>query len=567
MDLKQFLKHLTLEWLIRNQSYILCPFMTASQFASHCKDCGIDVDEAFLERLEELGAFYPLLRIQSSQANPHFSFSGNIPHEWLTNGQLWSPREKSFVPWKSYLPSTMESFYSKFQCLTLRRLICLLHIKVGLAGQLDASEGELLVRMKKMQDIGRSTFAHIKTNPQDDIFVELLCQAISNRYYPETQTDHRTTSVTVPFEYFEWDWNKYRRKWNPVKVVKDLSLNEPCLRESYTRTTMDKDFVNPVERWSDLLSFIPSDERREIKGDFRLYELFKSMSVMLSRLYEDTYGKPPSIGKPEYNERRAQSGAKTDTEYLEYLVNRYHLNPRPRVLLVVEGEGEADQLPRLIEAFGILPSAIGIEVLNLHGIGNFTGKKKIDRFGALERLIDDYHLHGTIVFILLDNEGGADKIIGKLQRTKSKLFPGRTITRKRYCKLWMKNIEYDNFTNDEISSALSHEANGKYLFTPLDIASLSRQFGRPNMALSDFFYQKVGQPLSKRHLLAMLFQETVLAQPLKRWLPIRRERPVVSTIRNIINLAVMNHPPTSRGRWEEAQRSGVFGRRTTRKRR
>ena len=73
-------------------------------------------------------------------------------------------------------------------------------------------------------------------------------------------------------------------------------------------------------------------------------------------------------------------------------MNSYHLNPRPKLILVVEGPSEQAVIPRIAaKAMGHEFSPLGIEVRTLGGVGEYTGKKKYDNFGALEKFIEDYH--------------------------------------------------------------------------------------------------------------------------------------------------------------------------------
>jgi hypothetical protein len=143
-------------------------------------------------------------------------------------------------------------------------------------------------------------------------------------------------------------------------------------------------------------------------------------------------------------------GGVTENELqnLEFLTNKYRLNPRPKLILVVEGNGEAEQFPRLAkELFGYSFPQGGINVVNIQGVGNFTGKKKIDKYGGLERFIDDYHHRQTVVFVVLDDEGRVSKIKKELLKAHSKYSPNRMVTKEEYIRVWdNKNIEFDNLT-------------------------------------------------------------------------------------------------------------------------
>lgn len=48
---------------------------------------------------------------------------------------------------------------------------------------------------------------------------------------------------------------------------------------------------------------------------------------------------------------------------------------------------------------------MGIRVRNIQRVGGFTREKRLDRYGALEKSIDEYHNRQIIVYVVLDNEG------------------------------------------------------------------------------------------------------------------------------------------------------------------
>jgi hypothetical protein len=128
-----------------------------------------------------------------------------------------------------------------------------------------------------------------------------------------------------------------------------------------------------------------------------------------------------------------------ELEYLELLTNHYNLNPKPKLLLLVEGKGEYDQFPRLIDGlFGTTVARLGVKVQNLEGIANFTSGDR-DRYGTLERFIDNYHSRQTYVYVVLDNEGRAPTVKTELIRARSR-YAERTVTKPEYIHLWDKSI-------------------------------------------------------------------------------------------------------------------------------
>src|SRR3546814_8733949 len=70
---------------------------------------------------------------------------------------------------------------------------------------------------------------------------DLLCQFISNRYYPQTQGDQRTIQVShgaysdrwISVNATSWDWTDYARRWRPSQAERLFRLTPEKLRHAY----------------------------------------------------------------------------------------------------------------------------------------------------------------------------------------------------------------------------------------------------------------------------------------------------------------------------------------------
>jgi len=247
---------------------------------------------------------------------------------------------------------------------------------------------------------------------------------------------------------------------------------------------------------------------------------------------------------------------KEKLQFLEFIANKYHLNPRPKLILIVEGDGELEQIPRTIKAlFGADISTFGIEIQNLKGIGNFEGKKTIDRFGALEKFIDDYHCRQTVVFLILDNEGSANRIRERLLKRYSQRYSKRKLTRPEYIQIWNKNIEYDNFNPKEIADALTKLCEHSYSFNYQKISSLVNKFGKQK--LDDYYKENTSYNLPKKRLIELLFDIIIMNS--EKELNCDKKRPIISQLKNIISLANKNHQSTRLELWKKNFESGFFG--------
>ncbi len=471
--------------------------------------------------------------------------------------------------WKNFFDEQgdrkIESFYSIFQCYTLYKLFESTRFEIGAEWWATCADEEL---NKFKDEVSNWAKIVISDHQENRITIEAaadICQVVSNRYFPETQSDRRAIRISGYYDHRTWEG--YRRKWDAKTVLTDIGISTEKLRHLQERVAIDARFADPLEHWYGLISFVSVDQKEKLKDKALLAQTLYSMEHTLRFFYKDITGDElpqPDELQERWKDRFYGDGViKNELQYLEFLANEYHLNPRPNLILVVEGDGEAEQFPRLVkELFGYSFSRLGIEIINIQGVGNFMGKKRgiKDKYGALERFIDAYHYRQTIVFIVLDNEERVPKIKEKLTKAPSKYYPKRRVTKDEYIHVWDKNIEFDNFSHDEIAQAMTILGEYGYSFQPNEIADCeSRRAPKKRDTLSELFEKKLKHGLVKPKLLELLFQ-FIISNPEKTFGSTGKgKRPVVRLIQKIIKLAARNYQPITLLSWKETQESGYVG--------
>jgi len=397
-------------------------------------------------------------------------------------------------------------------------------------------------------------------------FTALLCQIISNRYFPVTQSDRRTIRISQGYTKGEWDWFEYRRQWDAKSIFEDLEIDLDLLKRSCELVKLDANHVDPMEMWSEIVSFVSVDKRKQLKGPAQFAQTLRAMGLMLSGFVEELTGEGVHLFDQAPEDIDSFYGgegvSKNNLEYLEYLANEYHLNPRPKLILVVEGEGEEEQFPRIFwEVFGLNLARCEIEIRNLRGIDSFTGDKKKDKYGALEKFIDFNHHRQTIVFAVLDDESRALQVKQKLTTKQSDYFPKRTVTREEYIAIWKGCIEFANFSDEEIATALTEMCDHEYNFRPTEIAPLRNTGQAEGNPLKNLFNGKTEgkYDLNKRELLRRLFDPVVAASKVEFESKRMGEKPIIAVLNKVLTLAGRNYQPHSRDAWTENQASGFFG--------
>jgi hypothetical protein len=460
---------LDLDYLISNNHLTFCPLEPTDSFVAFCIDRGIQTSREQLTVLQELNWFNPIATVRQHH-KPIFEAEA----EWLIkSGDIWDParsnetqkRGQLFLPWpdlrKGPIGQLVENVYSVFQCYSLYRVL-----KRTRIGEIRAESWVFYNKnhIEKLLLSFQARAAEIDSIHQDNRLdlIARVCQIISTRYFPHARSNKRYLSFPCEPSLNGWNWWDYSEQWDAPAVLAQLNLQISDIKESWLSITEDLKVIDPLENWAELLSFVSVDKRDELKGSALFAHTLRSMRDMLSMFYAD-------LTEPVEDEIL---GEENTSQQLQYLLTQYSLNPRPSVILIVEGHGEAEQFPRFAEE--ILKasfSRLEIEVTNLEGIGAFTGSKKNDKYGALERFIDFNHHNETLVFIILDNEGRAAEIKRNLVQKQSRYFGKRTVTREEYIFLWESSIEFANFTNEEIATALTELSEQCYTFQAVIVES------------------------------------------------------------------------------------------------
>lgn len=584
---------LTIERLIEDELFIVCPPISTENFISYCKKRGVSVCRDNLELYERLGIFYPIARVELPKYRKKIEYSNDrtsyidlgilqddddwrgeikeeygqfwwgkdIASDFHQEGRLWSPKEKTFAARENFHDKELEwtkieSYYSIFQIFPLHGIREMLSLNVSLT-EWSTVDSDAIVKFIKQTDTYSKQVIHMLGKPNNFAnTISLVSQAISNRYYPKTQTDRRVISISRTDVYHDWSWHTYRRKWNPKTELKKLGIDDTKIKECQRSMSSAACDCDPLENWYDLVQFISIEKKRRLKGAALLAQTFYAMEMMLRMFYKDLTGVGLSVDcdlEPKWKERVYGKGIPdTNMPFLEYLTNEFHLNPRPRMILVVEGKSEYEQIPRLAEILHTSFDALGIMVELLEGIGGAKSEK-------LERFIDHYHNLQTIVYLVLDNDNHAKQFRRKLLNTKSKYKEdNRFITRDDYIYLWDKCFEFDNFTDAEIAHALSAMYQ-TCTFSEDEIAVCRNEFGkRKGKDIDELVKGKTNLTLNKP-LLAKQLVDNLTKNMDEEFVDGKPKRKLITKILEICDLASRNYQPHSDKLRKTNQDSGHLG--------
>ncbi|MBP7817073.1 MAG: hypothetical protein KA085_13165 [Phenylobacterium sp.] len=574
-------------------AYKVKRLLRASEFAKFVSDRGERVDEARLRKLELLGLFKPLLRIRRQDAiykietiegnrfrdlGPldddevwegetrtelnQFGFRPDIVASWREHGVLWSPWDgpSEHDGEIDAEPQRHEAYYSEFQIWDLMWMLSSLTLHVSADNAFNGDGTPNDNHQNLAENIAEMVSEARARPPNPRRVYGLFAQLISDRFYVQTQGDERLITVSKDGQFHGWEWEDYARTWTPDEIIAQFQFDQTNSANIESQLSAQQRFANPLDAWRALTRFVALTERKRLKGKALLAETLGEMAEMHRLFHRLAFG----VALPDPNETGFPLGGPApppvaDDPYsaLEWVTNRFHLNPKPKLVLIVEGQTEEVVIPAIFERwFGAPAARYGIQVRNMHGVGNATGTKR-DRQSALWRLVDFLHAQQTIALVLLDREGLAGPNIAKgLASAISIHFPDRKVTRQEYIKLWNRCFELDNFSDSEIAAAMTALSGGVVFkgsdIKPCRVAPASKVKA---VTIETVYRGRVGHSLNKVAL-ALELVERMFDPKCKRS---PANRPIIRFLSFAANRAALNHQPTNFERWEYNQRSGYLG--------
>jgi hypothetical protein len=582
--------NVTIKQLIGHGHFFQKTLLNVDTFIRYCKERSIEVSQEKLERLEELGVFLPMLRIRWPKIKIKIvaredgegyeelgmlqeveEWSGEVREEnggflwWNTDavqslvdeGFLWMPTRERFQPWASYKNEDgwwdVESYYSTFQTLPLFKFIESTTLTIGLDRIASWSKEDALKWFETWEPHAGGIISVFQDGESAFDIAAKLCQILSGRYLPYAQSDGAT--ITVPHPDF-FDWDKFTQQWNAKEFLEEVGVLAELIADRWQTVRIQARHVDPLDSWRDFVEYFRRSQKDRLKGKALLAQTWWTMEKILNLFHEDLVGQKQYEFEAAPEDRELFYGegvSKNELRFLELLANQYGVNPRPKLLLVVEGDGEEEQFPRLSEK--LLPPSfpkLRIDVTNLKGGGHGEFKK-------LERLIDYYHLQQTIVFVVLDRENRANDWKKRVtSTTASKWNPKRTITKEEYIHLWEKTVEFDNFTDNEIANGMTKTSNDRYQFSPGELATCRQRFGKGRDPLDELYKDKLDEGLPKTRLLRILFDNAII-KPKMEINGEERPRPIIDVILKVQRLALRNHQPSHLDAWQQTQASDWLG--------
>ena len=467
--------------------------LEVDKFIEYCKKRGLNnVDRKYLEYLEQEERLKPIMRVVGSVVSNTTDLK-----ELYENNHVIDPSQNGFVPWKTFYETRPEyprevirTYYHPYQIYSLNSELES-RIRPLIRFNLIPQNDESVVNIRKAgKNRGNRPEIMRKNSKKDEKFVELLL-FIQNKYLPIVKqpghiivTGDRRSPTNNLYE----RWYDLQKRSIPKEIVSALGLETEEIEDyrgligGYGRS------IDPLNDWYDLIKYITYGKRQKLKGKALLAQDFYLISDMLALLLEDLTGeKQLETGSLDDTMRgRGKAGVYdkelnyVDRDVLIKLLREYGINPRPRLVLIVEGDTEEVAFPIIANSMGIPLERYDIQIINIRGVDKHPRELIVHHSTPdIYQMDKEYYIHpeGTKVFLIFDKEGNKGSWIEKFIKNPNKEIEGmmadvlRSIKQKKKdisaetdaifhehtvkYKIWDNSFEYDNFSDDELSRELN----------------------------------------------------------------------------------------------------------------
>lgn len=463
--------------------------MEADRFVEYCRERELNLNINYLEFLEREGILKPLMRVQEVYVN-----NTAYLKELYQHGFVIDPRQKEFIPWNEfyikkerYRQEIVHTYYHPYQIYFISKI---LNNEIILTPLSFINENDkLILEARKWENFLKIRLDLFRNSMvKEDKFVELLL-FIQNKYLPFVKQPGRIIFIENIYHSNTFEkLNELAKKIIPKDVINALGIDAEEIKSYRTAVVSTGLFIDPLKEWYDLIKYTNFNRRQKLKGKALLAQDFYLISEILALFLKDLTGEKQletvslfdsmgGRGKLRYYGKELNY---VDRDILIRILHDYGLNPKPRLVLIVEGYSEETAFPIISEAMEVPLERFDIEIINLRGIDKDPKELIIYHSTSNVNKVDkEFYIHPerTKVFIIFDREGNKgswvrdfinnpDKeIVGMMKDVlemikKKKVFINSTIegiffnnTVKHH--IWEKSFEYDNFTDEELSKELN----------------------------------------------------------------------------------------------------------------
>ncbi|MGZ5433483.1 MAG: hypothetical protein ACXWH7_11195, partial [Thermoanaerobaculia bacterium] len=166
-------------------------------------------------------------------------------------------------PWRTFIDAdgdqAVQTYYSPFQILPLWFYVTSMTCRVPFDVVHEWSDQDWQTHVMEMKRVANMLVKEREEGQREKI--AFLCQAISNRYWPHTQGDRRTITVSGALNR-DWKWHKYARGFDAKAHLDLLDVESSLLREMQLTAQFDAQHQDPLRDWYDLVTYVALNQKQ-----------------------------------------------------------------------------------------------------------------------------------------------------------------------------------------------------------------------------------------------------------------------------------------------------------------
>lgn len=404
------------ELIIRDAFHQQFP-LRLDKFIDYCKKRDLAINKKILEDLDKMGVFKPIMRIRGN-----YVYNTTDLKEMCRQKFVDDPHLVDFIPWDNFYEykdnlkeDIIHVYYHPYQIYFLNEI---LHIKMIVRPfDFRQDDDDLLKNIRRNEELLKKRLDALIQDVKHDQFVKLLI-FIQNKYLPHVKQPGYviTTNTHYPINDYK-EWTELQKNIVPEEIIKTLGIEEEEIKKyrkylGYRGLTID-----PMEHWYDLIKYIGYNKRKRLKGDALLAQDFYIMSDMLRLFLEDLTVNKQLETRIIFDSGKGQGHVRNYGKELNYIdrdvlikiLREFGINPKPKLVLIVEGDTEEKAIPIIANSMDIPLDRFGIEIINIRSIDKSPQEYLIHLSTPdIYQIEKESYIHPerTKIFILLDNEGG-----------------------------------------------------------------------------------------------------------------------------------------------------------------
>ncbi len=419
------------------------PYMRPYQFKSLVAERGFHIWEDNLETWDCLGVFHPLLRVKYAYSmhratddntwpgwegppiagdTPADSNLATVIHEWDPQKEqevagifpaiVEVPSIDNFVTWQNYEErnekwgmrvNTGTILYHPYQIFRFKVVAesCspIVHYN-------NFSVPDDTTAFTK-QEIENAKTGLIQ-NETGYLKCLLILLSIEDRYLPALRGERHSLHLTsFGFNSKTNGWFEFQANFNATSVLDSLPFSIDEIKEFRRDLAQKGSWIDPNRAWFDLIRHIPYARRQKLHGNALLaWDYYEAAEIIGDFLGEATGEAQPHVDDLLHGghwKKSLYGVAAQDIDYksgnaLKNILAHYTIDPRLKVLLLVEGESEIQYIQTWCDQHGLDLSLFGIRLFNLRSVDALKAEhvKQIVRAArqdsaAVVVVVDDEH--------------------------------------------------------------------------------------------------------------------------------------------------------------------------------